>query len=148
MDFVIRTGIDSDKFLREWRWLVPTAQVVLVTPLGDMILYIDGEYWFLDCSAAKLEQIAPTKQELETVLERRADELLATSLVERFVEQGFEMMPGKCISFYPPIVLQGEYRVENARAIDAVECVSFLGDVNRQLKDSPDGTRVQLKVME
>jgi hypothetical protein len=149
MDYVIRKGLDSEKLLREWRWLVPDAKyVVLITPLADLVVLMDGKYWFLDAGSARLEQLASTTDDLEAALLTRSDELLATSLVERFLKGGFQIAPGKCIAFYPPIVLGGQYKLENARAIDAIECVGFLGDLNRQLKDLPDRAQVRLKAVD
>ena len=148
MDFVIREGIDSELLLKDWRWLVPDAkEVVLVNPFGDMVLLMNGQYWFLFTASAKLEHIANTKVELEAALCDRADELLGTSLVEGLVNQGLGIEPGQCISFYPPIVLGGQYKAENARAIPAWDLISFLGDLNRQLKDVPAGTKVKIELM-
>jgi hypothetical protein len=148
MDFVIRDGIDSELFLKEWRWLVPAArEVVLVSPFGDMILLMDGQYWFLFTASAKLEHIADSKAELENVLRTRGDDLLLTPLVKRFVEDGLAIEPGQCISFYPPIVAGGQYKLENARAIPAWDLIGFLGDLNRQIKDLPDGSNIRIKVV-
>ena len=148
MDFVIREGIDSELFLKDWRWLVPNAsEVVLINPFGDMVLLIDGRYWFLFTASAKLEHIADTKPQLEEVLRNREEELLASSVVNDLVVQGFAIKPGECISFYPPIVLGGQYKIENARAIPAWDLVGFLGDLNRQLKDVPSGAKVKIEVI-
>src|SRR5579859_4532241 len=136
MDFAIREGLDSNILLREWRWFIPTAtEVVLVSPLGDMVVVIDGKYWFLDATRLLLEQIACGQQELTEVLNERGDDLLGTSVVRELLAQGFVLPPGKCISFYPPIRFGGKYKAENARAIDATEYIGFLGNLNWQVKD-------------
>ncbi|MFD1731304.1 hypothetical protein ACFSC4_09890 [Deinococcus malanensis] len=44
-------------------------------------------------------------------------------------------------------VLGGKYEVDNLRAVDTVESLRVRGDVARQLRDLPDGTEIELRVL-
>jgi hypothetical protein len=53
----------------------------------------------------------------------------------------------QCIGFKVPVVFAESADVpNNAYVTDLYEQVSFLGDLHRQIADTPDGAKVRLKV--
>ena len=46
-----------------------------------------------------------------------------------------------------PFILGGDYSVENLFALDAVKGMRYRADIWKQIRDLPDGTPIQLKVL-
>ena len=136
----------TDQLLREWRWLIPSGEVCAVTALGDMILNVDGSFWFLCAAVAQLEPLAASEQELARVLAQKKDEIFGTAFIEKMRREGLELAEGQCVGFKQPVVLGGGYTRSNAYAVEACECVSWLGDLHRQINDLPDGAKIKLNI--
>jgi hypothetical protein len=137
---------DSDRLLASWRWLIKEGAVQYVTVLGDLILEKENAFWFLETESAKLERLATSRGELLQVMESQADRLLGTSYEMKLAQQGFVLADGQCIGFKIPTTLGGSFDLSNVYAADPYERVHFLGDINAQLKDVPDGRKVKLVI--
>lgn len=46
-----------------------------------------------------------------------------------------------------PFIMGGKYEVENLFALDAVKGMRYRADIWKQIRDLPDGTPIQLKVV-
>jgi hypothetical protein len=46
-----------------------------------------------------------------------------------------------------PFVLGGEYSIENLVSLDSVRIMKSLGNLAFQLRDLPDGTKVEFKIL-
>lgn len=137
---------DSNRLLESWRWLVPDGTVAYVTLLGDLILERQGSFWFLESETAKLERIASSRRELLERLDDEENKYLGSSFIAKLSKQGFELADGQCVGFRIPTILGGAFDIKNVYAADPYERIAFLGDVNEQIKDLPDGQRVRLVV--
>jgi hypothetical protein len=61
--------------------------------------------------------------------------------------KGLKPNANQCIGFAVPLVLRTTSTSSNSTYIaDLYEYVSFLGDINKQLADLPDGTEVRLVI--
>jgi hypothetical protein len=67
-----------------------------------------------------------------------------TSRCGRRTEPG----PEQCIALKTPIIFAEGAAADNAYVGSLYEQVSFLGDLNRQLSQLPDGSKVQLRTQE
>lgn len=47
-----------------------------------------------------------------------------------------------------PGVLGGTYDTSNIRSVPLVELVRFSGDLGKQIRDLPDGEKIQLKIVD
>jgi hypothetical protein len=139
---------DSDRLLESWRWLISDGKVSYVTLLGDLILERQGGFWFLESETARLEHIASSRSELLKKLEQEENLLLGSALVQELADKGLQLADGQCIGFKTPTVLGGTFDISNVYPADAYERVSFLGDMNEQLKEVPDGAQVRLVIGE
>jgi hypothetical protein len=64
-----------------------------------------------------------------------------------FAEQGLKPNDLQGIGFKTPVVFAESANVpNNAYVADLYEQVSFLGDLHRQLPDSPNGGKVRLRI--
>ena len=72
---------------------------------------------------------------------------LVTLVAEAFAQRGLKPNAEQCIGFKVPVVFaESATTPNNAYVADLYEQVSFLGDLHRQLAESPDGAKIQLKV--
>jgi hypothetical protein len=61
---------------------------------------------------------------------------------------GLKPGPDQCIAFKTPIIFAEGAAADNTYVGSVYEQVSFLGDLNRQLSQLPDGSKVQLRTQE
>ncbi len=47
-----------------------------------------------------------------------------------------------------PFVMEGDYKVSNFHALDAVKAMRYHGDIALQIRDLPDGTKIRLEVVD
>lgn len=146
-------GIGSDALLDDWRWLLgdrPFA-VFRATAMGDLFLRDEpGQFYFLDMVGGKLRPLASEEPELWAVLSDRSarKELLLTHVVRELQEAGFSLAPGECYSPELPPVVGGDLSPENLKPCDLRVHASILGQLHRQAKDLPHGTRIRAFISE
>lgn len=139
---------DSNRLLENWRWLINDGKVTYVTLLSDLIIEREDGFWFLESESARLEHIASSRSELLNKLEAEENSLLGSAFAQQLMEKGFQLAEGQCIGFKTPTVLGGPFEIGNVYAADPYERVSFLGDMNEQLKEVPNGMQVRLVIGE
>jgi hypothetical protein len=116
---------------------------------GDLFLLDQsGEIWRLDVSVAMLQKIADCETKFRSMLQNAAtrEEWFADDEVKSIAERGLVPSENQCIGFYPPLVFADQPHAPYL--IDIYENVAFLGDLNEQLADVPDGGKVKLSVGE
>ena len=136
--------------LAEWRWkLGGAAKIVALSRSGDaFVAELDGKIWWLDTGAGELREVAPSAPAFFQLLEQSASaaRLLLTPVVEEFVRVHGPIPEGKCLGFTQLPVLGGSYSVENRWLAPAVEHFRLTGELHRQIRDLPDGTRVNIRI--
>jgi hypothetical protein len=144
-------GISWGDALAGWGWLLPSEfNLWIVTRLCDLIIVDDdGAVRFVDVSAGSLETIASSREEFFGTVDGagNGENWFALSLVDKCVESGLKLSPGRCYGLTIPAVLGGEYSLENVRSVDIRDYLSFLADVHQQIADLPDGAQVELRVV-
>jgi hypothetical protein len=68
-------------------------------------------------------------------------------LAHGWQSQNGPLPPGKRLLPKIPFVLGGAYDVENLYAADALQGMMFRADIWRQIRDLPDGSQIELKVI-
>lgn len=148
-DYLIdQNGHDWAGILTEWHWLLPADLTVwMVNRFGDIIFVPDdGTVRFLDIGAGKTKLLADSREDFYTQIDlaENADNWFLISLTDKCVAAGLTLQPGQCYSFKVPLVLGGEYVVDNVGISDLVVNYSLLAQINQQTKDLPDGTQVKV----
>jgi hypothetical protein len=141
------SGIDSDDLLDDWRWLLSEShfKVFRATAMGDLIIQDDGgNFHFLDMLEGKVRPLATSEEELWAKLsDRRLRKLIMfTFTVRELQEKGVSLAPGKCYSPDHPPILGGDSSAENLRPCDILVHSSIMGQLHRQVKDLPPGTKI------
>jgi hypothetical protein len=136
----------QDDLLSEWRWLLGDGyQIVLVSSLGDLFLAdATGRIHWLDTGAGQLTEIAASLDEFQRLSQQpaNANQWFVPQLVGDILQRGVRLAPGQCFSYKQPPVLGGELEPTNFEATDLSVHFSSLGQINRQVKDLPEGTPI------
>jgi hypothetical protein len=142
--------LDVERLLGEWRWLCPQPMALVArSAFGDLFLRDEaGAIFKLDVAIGQLKQIAKSETEFRNLARTREqreewfaerDELAAAA-------GGLNPGPEQCIAFKTPILFAEGGAPNNTYVGSLYEQVAFLGDLNRQISQLPDGSKVQLRL--
>ncbi len=143
--------LDRSALIEDWSWLVGSSLPILITSLGDAFLENEsGEIFWLITGSAELEKVAESYEEFQ---EKLHDDALVydwflVSIVAKLKEQGTALEPGKLYGFKQLPILGGKYEVENFELTDIEVYFAMTGQMNFQIKDLPEGTKINFKVTE
>jgi hypothetical protein len=141
-----------DDIREAWSWLgVEPARVVRVNRFGNVV-FADAQdrHWRLCPEELECTCIAGSAPEFARLAadEEFAEDWDMAALADPAEERFGRQPAGRCFCFKIPGVLGGRYELDNVGTIALSELVRFSGDVARQIRDLPDGARVQLKLTE
>src|SRR4029077_106954 len=144
-------GLDVNRLLEQWRWLSTDPMTLVARNVfGDMFLRTTkGKILWLNVGDGTLSEIAESRSGFQHCLAEPAKRELwfAELRLAAFAEQGLKPNDLQCIGFKTPVIFAESANVpNNAYVADLYEHVSFLGDLHRQIADSPNGGKVRLKV--
>ncbi|MCT2398050.1 DUF1851 domain-containing protein [Novosphingobium mangrovi (ex Huang et al. 2023)] len=136
---------------RDWGWTgVTFAEIVAASRMGHLLVAdADGTIHYLDPETRELirlggeEQAAQYMADPEVALVWRADALVEAAR-ERLGAPG----DGEVYTLAPHALLAGNYAHENLVLQPLADLISFAGQVACQTRDLPEGTPIQLKVMD
>lgn len=141
-----RNGLDLNRLLEDWRWLLPKAHTVLMINRFAEFLIEDqaGIIHNLETGTGVLREIAKGRAELADAFddEERAADLLMAGLTDACVAAGMTLLPGQCYQFKIPPSLGGTYELSNFDAGSMRVYLSLMGQLHEQIKDLPDGTPI------
>jgi hypothetical protein len=125
------------------------AKIIALSRSGDaFIAQLDGKVWWLDTGGGELTEVAPSAAAFLQLLEdpTTARHLLLAPVVEEFVRIHGPIPVGKCLGFTQLPILGGSYSLANRWLAPAVEHFGLTGDMHRQIRDLPDGKRVNMRI--
>jgi hypothetical protein len=116
---------------------------------GDLFLRDDfGAVLLLDVAIGKLTTVADSETRFRVLAatgEKRRD-WFAEADEQAAAARGLKPDATQCIGFSVPLVFAESGSRDSPYIVDLYEHVAFLGDLNRQVSDLPDGAKVRLKV--
>ena len=142
--------LDASRLLEQWRWHCnESVTLVARSGFGDLFLRtVEGKALCLNVGDGTLAEVAESESSFKDSLEHSAKRELwfAEQQLEAFADRGLKPNDLQCIGFKVPVVFAESADVpNNAYVADLYEQVSFLGDLHRQIADTPDDTKVRLK---
>jgi Domain of unknown function (DUF1851) len=144
-------GIDKERMLEFWRWLIPAPQRLLfVTALGDLFLTdANGQVLWLEMGSGELQQVAANEAEFERTVKYPENNCLwfGTGLVDDLRASGRLLGPGECYCYLMLPMFGGEYEPDNFRVYDVVTHFRVWGPIHERLRDVPDGTVIEFKIV-
>ncbi len=143
--------LDVNRLLEPWRWLsADPVTLVARNGFGDLFLRTTkGKILWLNVGAGTLTEIAESESGFEHSLAESAKRGLwfAEQQLAAFAEHGLKPNDLQCIGFKTPVVFAESADVpNNAYVTDLYEQLALLGDLHRQIAESPNGGKVRLKV--
>ena len=135
-----------------WGWIgLEPDEVVAENDFGNLIVRAsDGKYWRICPEELSCTVIAENRTHLDTLNETQdfRRDWWMLPLVEEASEALGPLDADRKYCLKMPAVLGGAYDVTNFSTIPLDELISFAGDAAEQIKDLPDGTQVDIKIIE
>jgi len=152
-DYILDTSqINWKDVLEEWYWLLPENFTVwLVNRFGDIfMIYPDDKIYLLEIDAGKISHVANSQDHFCTLIDQNenADDWLLIPLINKLVAQNVIPANNECYSLAVPTVLGGQYELSNIKTCDIEVYYAFNGQIHQQIKDLPEGTKVQINFVE
>jgi hypothetical protein len=145
-------GIDIDRMLEFWRWLIPeTDRPLFATAMGDLFLAAtDGSILWLDIGGGELQTVAANEEEFRHVITDpdKSNFWFGTVLIDRLREASKVLRPGECYSYWQLPIIGGTYEPENFRIYEVTHHFRVWGPIHEKLRDLPDGTTFEFEFVE
>jgi hypothetical protein len=146
------SNIDRSKLIVDWIWLIGNdKEPIMVSSIGDMFLKDkNGKIYWLNVGEGLLDSVSENIDEFNLKLkdDSQVDEWFMIGLVQQIKESGLELENGKLYGYKKLPVIGGDYEPENFELTDLEVHFSLTGQIHKQIKDLPDGTKVNFKVID
>lgn len=142
-------NLDLKKVLSTWTWLTGDKSIVALTKSGDALLKDNsGHLYFLDVGGGTVEVKADNYRDFfdNKLSYKLTEELLLTVVVDKLEQHGIKLNARQVYSYTLLPIIGGSQDEKNMFAVDLYEHYNLTGDIHFQLKDSPDGTQVDIVV--
>ena len=140
--------LDVERLLAEWRWLCPNRMsLVARDAFGDLFLRDEsGQIHRLDVAVGQFLKIADSEAQFRELAIDKRDEWFAEGEKATAAAKGLKPNHTQCIGFSVPLVFREGGGPDTAYIADLYEHVSFLGELNKQIAELPDGAQVRLVI--
>lgn len=140
-------GLSSSELLEDWAWLCEKpCELIAMTSFGDMFLRDEtGGVHFLDLVSGKLSGIASSVTEFQQLVadKEKQRQRFLTDLLTEIERAGLGLSAGQCFSFKKPPALGGKVELANVEVASIPVYISLLGQIHRQIKNLPPGTKIE-----
>lgn len=140
--------IDLKRITESWDWLIGNDKTpILVSSIGDIFLEDrKGKCYWLNVGEGIIEKVAEDKTEFKEKLNNNeiVSEWFLVELVAELKKEGLELTEKKLYGYKKLPVLGGEYEPENFELTDIEVHFELSGQIHKQIKDLPDGTKVKI----
>lgn len=132
--------------LADWQWLpVAGKKPLCASPFGDVFLFdVSGAIWLISTLEGTLERVFDSRDHFVSAIATRdgQDEYLSGSLALAAEAAGLVLGADDVYAHTVPPILGGSFEVANVQTLSFVVAVSIAGQLHRQVKDLPPGTRI------
>ncbi|MBZ9852592.1 DUF1851 domain-containing protein [Mesorhizobium sp. CA13] len=144
--FIEPSGKDVAEALDGWTWIgLDGLEPAAVSAFGDIFFRAaDGSVHHLDMIEGRLSPISASWAEFAAQMEDagRRDDLVLAGLVIAARKRRMILGAGECYDFKQPPVIGGEMSVGQMEKTFFVVKVHIAGQIHRQVKDLPPGTKI------
>jgi len=135
-------GLDCDRLLADWRWLVPSdATPLLIGIFGDWIFGApDGSHWHLGLLDGQFQQVARDSTDFNAKKGKAqyGEEWFNAGWAEIALGNGLVPNNSQCLGWKIAPILGGPFTVENLQVFDLLVCQSIHGQLFRQVSQKRD----------
>lgn len=144
----VRQWNSPDLWLAEYADLAEGAFFFAEDAFGNQFCIHDGRVCSFDAETGELSELADDVELWAgRVLEER-NILTGYPLLHEWQKRNGAMPVGRRLMPKIPFVLGGDYSLTNLYSLGAISAMKSRGNLARQLKDFPDGTRVEFRVID
>ena len=133
-----------------WGWVgIDPEEVVGENDFGNLIVRDrSGSYWRLCPEDSYCRVVASDREELDRLSNDQdfLHDWNMSALVEEAKELLGPLADGRKYYLVIPGVLGGTYDASNIKTLPLDELIRLSGDIAQQIKDLPDGAKVEIKV--
>jgi len=146
---VDHTNFDNNRLLESWDWLIGIDKTpILISSVGDLFLTDkSGKCYWLNVGEGIIEKIAENIAEFNEKLNDKeiVNEWFLVELVAELKKCGMELEENKLYGYKIIPILGGEYAPENFELTDVEVHFELCGQIHKQVKDLPYGTKTNIK---
>ena len=132
-----------------WGWTgIEPEELVTENNFGNLIIKdADDKFWRLCPEDVYCEVVAESITDYNQLIknEEFLEDWNMTNMVMEAQKSLGDLEQGKKYYMVIPGVLNGEYGGSNVKTATLIEIIRFSGAVGQQIKDLPDGAKIQLK---
>jgi hypothetical protein len=142
-------NIDLTKIISTWTWLTEEKEIIALTKSGNALLKDKvGRLYFLDTGSGVFKYKGENYNDFfeNNLDEEIAEEMLLPTIIDQLESDEMKLGPDQVYSFTILPVLGGSFDAENRFIVNIYEHYNLTGDIHFQLKDLPDGTKVEINV--
>lgn len=141
-----------DKIRESWGWRgIDPLEVAGENDFGNLIIKAaDGSYWRLTPEECECRQVAANRAELDALSsdqQFQADWYMPKLTGEARERLG-ELGEGRKYCLKIPGAFGGEYGGDNLATAPLVDMIRFSGHVAKEIRDLPDGAKVNFRFVE
>lgn len=136
----------ASELLADWMWLVNRpCTVIAMNNFADIFLRDSKDgIRLLVVSSGSLTKLADSQAEFQDLALAKDNQRawFSLDLLTELERAGMSLAPSQCFSFKRPLALGGACDVSNIGVAPISVYVSLMGQLHRQLRDLPPGTRI------
>ena len=135
-----------------WGWVgIDPVEIVSENDFGNLIIRDNNStFWRLCPEDVYCEVIAKNSHELDELFKDQefiVDWNMSTLVDAAQNSIGF-LTEGRKYCLVIPGIFGGAYDVSNIKSVPLVELIRFSGDIGKQVRDLPDGQKIELKIID
>ena len=140
--------INIPELYSHWSWLFDFTEPIrplMMSTFGDLFFQKkDMKVYFIDTIEGTLSEFAESESEFIKLINtpENIENFLLSNLVLTLIENNKILTKGKSYSFEIPMILGGKETTDNVEISDLVVWVSIIGQIHKQVKDLPIGTKI------
>lgn len=136
--------------LEKWSWLLPNEFIIwFANRFSDLFfIFKDNTVHHLLTDKGELKHVADSREQFANLLDENnhANHWLLIPLVDKLRAIDLKLQIGQCFGYKLLPILGGSYSLDNIAVKSVGEYYAFLGDIYKQIRDLPDGTKIEFKI--
>ena len=112
--------------------------------MGDQFLLRGSEVWRLYAETGEVESLEWTFEEFFENVEDDPGEHLGLHPLLKFQREGGKLQPGELLAAWPPFCVEESEAGISLKAIPSEERHRFLADLAKQIRELPDGAKLEI----
>ena len=146
-DLAVKFDEDSsERLVQDWTWLIGQDKTpIMVSSIGDLFLKdANSKVHWLNVGDGTLTEVASGIDEFKEKLQdpNIVSNWFLVDLIAALMTERNKLKQGQVYSYKKLIVLGGDYTTDNFEPADMEVHFSFAGQIHRQIKDLPPGTKI------